>query len=319
MKLLVTGASGFLGGHVVEALHREGHEIIVLARKTSNLSAVKKSIDEVRFGDLTDRESIVEASKDAEMVFHCAGAVKMVAPYKELNKINVEGTLNLMRAIAESGVERIIYASSLGVHGMRNGEGLLKDKYCRSKAEAERVFFDECSKSGIEGVALRPGVIYGPRDFNASYPMFKHAEGGEVMLVGGGNTRFPLIYIEDLVEVFLKAMKKEEASGQSFDLSGEDVTQRRMFQLICDELGIEFSPVSVSYGRAMMTARLSELKSALKGYKGDIVISKFIVQLYGLDHSTDISRAKEYLGFAPFTSLEEGVRKTASWYRSLGL
>jgi nucleoside-diphosphate-sugar epimerase len=318
MKMLITGASGFLGGHVVEALHRGGHETIVLARRTSDLSAVNESIDEVRFGDLTDRDSIVEASKDADMVFHCAGAVKMLGPYKEIRDINVGGTFNLVRAVAESGVERIIYASSLGVHGMRRSDGLPKDKYCRSKAEAEKIFFDECSKSGIEGVALRPGVIYGPRDFNASYPMFKHAEEGKVLLIGGGNTRFPLIYIDDLVEVFLKVMEMEEASGQSFDLSGVDATQRIFFQLICKELGIEFSPVSVSCGKAMMAARMSELKFALKGYRGDVVISRFVVQLYGLDHSPDISRAKELLDFAPSTSLEEGVRKTASWYRTLG-
>jgi len=317
LRLLVTGASGFLGGHVVEAFQKQGHEITVMARRTSDLSAVKESIDEIQYGDMTDLDSMVEASKGVDAILHCAGLVKMVVPYRQLRETNVEGTRKLVRAAAENGVERVIYASSLGVHGMEGDGKKPREKYCRSKAEAEEAFFDECSKGGVDGVALRPGVIYGPRDYTASYPMFRMMEEGNVYLIGDGNTRFPLIYIDDLVDMFLESLRSKRAPGMSFDLTGEEATPGRVFGIIADSLGVDFNPRSVSYKMAMKAAKWGELKAALTGYRGNVDISRFVVQLYGLDHQVDSDEAREVLGFEPSVGLKEGLLRTAEWYRSI--
>jgi nucleoside-diphosphate-sugar epimerase len=317
MRILITGASGFLGGHVVEALDREGNEIVVMARKTSDLSAVEERIDEVRYGDMNDMASLNEATRDIDVVVHCAGAVRMMVPYSHLREINVEGTRRLVSASAESGVGRVIYASSLGVHGLDGTTGRPREKYCRSKAEAEEAFFDECSKGGLEGVALRPGVIYGPRDRTWSFPMFKMVESGNLFLIGNGNTRFPLIYIDDLVEMFVRSIDSKEAVGRSFDLNGEEVTLRRAFENICRCMEKDFEPRMVSYRTAMMAARWGELKAALNGYKKDSSLSRFIVQLYGIDHQIPSKRAREMLGFDPKVGVEEGIETTWQWYRTV--
>jgi len=317
LRLLVTGASGFLGGHVVEAFKKQGHEIAVMARRTSDLSAVEECIDEVRYGDMTDLDSMIKASREVDAILHCAGSVKMVVPYRQLRETNVEGTRKLVRAAAENGVERVIYTSSLGVHGMEGNGKKSKEKYCRSKAEAEEAFFDECSKGGVEGVALRPGVIYGPRDHTASYHMFRMTEKGNVFLIGDGNTRFPLIYIDNLVDMFLESLRSKRAPGRSFDLTGEEATPRRVFGIIANSLGVDFNPKSVSYKMAMKEAKWGELKAALTGYRGNVGISRFIVQLYGLDHQVDSDEARDILGFEPSMGLKEGLLRTAEWYRSI--
>jgi len=316
LRVLITGASGFLGSHVVEFLHEEGLEIVAMARRTSDLSSIEDCIDEVRYGDLMDLGSIVAASKDIDATIHCAGVVKMVTPYKELRGTNVEGTRKVVKACAMNGVGRVIYASSLGVHGMRPDGKRPKEKYCRSKAEAERAFFEECSKEDVGGVALRPGVIYGPRDFTASYPMFKMVESGKTFLIGDGDTRFPLIYIDDLVEVFKTCLDSSSAVGRAFDLTGEEVTSREVFQTISRSLEVDFDPTSISFRKAMIAARVGEMRSFLSGYKSGTTLSRFVVQLYGTDHHIITDRAREMLGFEPKIGLDEGIRRTAQWYLS---
>ncbi len=328
MTSLVTGASGFLGGHVVEALCRRGEKVVILARKTSDISAVKDLPIEVRYGDLRDLESVKQAGKGVDHIYHCAGAVRYVVPYDELYKTNVLSTQNVVIAGAEAGVSRIVHASSLGVSGPEGKVSLdygggysatIKEKYCKSKTKAETMFFRECAQRGVEGVALRPGVIYGPRDYTASYFWFKIVQSGKVAYIGDGRARFPLIYIDDLVRTFLVAGEKEGIEGSAYNLDGPDeVSLRSLYDLISKELGKDIIPAFVTYSYAHFAASLSELRTALGGYKREGGMSKFVVELFGVDHGKiDCARARQELEFDPTTKLEEGIRKTAEWYRSL--
>jgi len=328
MTSLVTGASGFLGGHVVEALCDRGEKVVILARKTSNISAIKDLPIEVRYGDLRDLESVKQAAKGVDLIYHCAGAVRYVVPYAELYAANVESTQNVVIAGAEAGVGRIVHASSLGVAGpegkisLDNGgsySATIKEKYCKSKTEAEIMFFRECNRRGVEGVALRPGVIYGPRDYTASFFWFKIVDSGKVVYIGDGRARFPLIYIDDLVKAFLVAGEKEGITGSAYNLDGpEEVCLRGLYDQISKELGKDIIPAFATYHYSHLAARLSEFRIALGGYKKEPGLSKFVVELFGVDHGkTDCSRAREELGFDPVTGLEEGVGKTAEWYHTV--
>lgn len=325
MDILATGASGFLGGHVVEALVEDGHSVTVLARETSDLSAVRHLDLDIHYGDLTDVESIEKAAEGKEAMVHCAGAVKHVAPYSFLHDVNVKGTKNMVIAASRTGVQRIVHASSLGVRGLGSGGNPdnyrdIKDKYCRSKAEAEVVLFSECEARGIEAVALRPGVIYGPRDFTASYHWFRMVDNGETYLIGDGTNPFPLIYIEDLKEVFVRTLKRDEVSGQAFDLDGEDrASLKRVLELIADELNKDIDPRQINYYLALLMAYISEFRTRLSGYEKNATISKFVVRLFGRgrNYEIDCSKAEEMLDFDGGTPLEEGIKTTAEWYRSI--
>jgi nucleoside-diphosphate-sugar epimerase len=328
MTSLVTGASGFLGGHVVEALCNRGEKVVILARKTSNISAIKDLPIEVRYGDLTDLESVKRAAKGVDRIYHCAGAVRYVVPYDDLYRANVMSAQNVVIAGAGAGVTRIVHASSLGVSGP---EGLMspndkdsyspsiKEKYCRSKTEAEAMFFKECAERGVGGVALRPGVIYGPRDYTASFFWFKIVDSGKVVYIGDGTARFPLIYIEDLVRVFLVAGEKDGILGRAYNLDGpEEVCLKRLYDQVSKELGKHIIPAFVTYHFSHFTARLSEFRVALGGYKKEPGLSKFVVELFGVDHGKiDCSRARLELGFNPTTGIEDGIRRPAEWYKTV--
>lgn len=328
MTSLVTGASGFLGGHVVEGLCERGEKVVILARKTSDISAIKDLPIEVRYGDLTDLESVRRAAKGVDCVYNCAGAVRYVVPYDELYRSNVVSARNVVIAGAEAGAKRIVHTSSLGVTGPEGPISLgesssysasIKEKYCKSKTEAEIAFFNECAERKIEGIALRPGVIYGPRDYTASYFWFKIVDSGKVVYIGDGRTRFPLIYVDDLVRTFLVAGEKDGVTGRAYNLDGaEEVCLRLVYERISKELGRDIIPAFVTYRFSHFTASLSELRVALGGYKKDPGLSKFVVELFGVDHGkADCSRARQELGFNPVTGIEEGMRKTAEWYRTV--
>ncbi len=312
-----------MGGHVVEALVEKGHTVTLLARETSDLSAVEHLGLDVHYGDLNDVDSIEKAAKGKETMVHCAGAVKHVTPYSFLHDVNVKGTRNMVIAASRTGVQRIVHASSLGVRGFGSNGGPenyrnIKDKYCRSKAEAELVLFSECESRDIEAVALRPGVIYGPRDFTASYHWFKMVDNGGTYLIGDGTSPFPLIYIEDLKDVFVEALERD-VSGEAFDLDGENTASlKRVLELIANELDKEIDPREINYYLALLMAYISEFRARLSGYEKEAGISKFVVRLFGSggNKRVDCSKAEEMLGFDGGTPLEEGIRATAEWYKN---
>jgi nucleoside-diphosphate-sugar epimerase len=328
MTNLVAGASGFLGGHVVEELCRRGEEVIVLARKTSNLSALKNLEIEIRYGDLRDPVALKEAMKGVDLVFNCAGSVRFVIPHKEIYEINVAGTERIVSAAAEAGVKRVIHTSSiaaLGPDGFLSPSDLkvnrpdIKYVYSRSKTEAEATFFRKCAEKGIEGVALRPGVIYGPRDFNAAYSWFNFVDTNKARLVGDGTSRFPLIYVSDVVEAFMIASARENVNGRTYNLDGpESVSLKMIYDLISKELGKEPRYKFTPFWMAYFAARMSELKSALGGYKNEPRLSTFVIFLFGKDSERpDCSNARLDLEFRPKIGVKEGISRTAGWYKDL--
>jgi nucleoside-diphosphate-sugar epimerase len=325
---LVTGASGFLGGHVVEELCRRGEEVIVLARRTSNLSALKNLEIEIRYADLRDPVALKEAMKGVDLVFNCAGSVRFVIPYREIYDINVAGTERIVSAAAEAGVRRIIHTSSiaaLGPDGLLSPSNLKVDRpdikygYSRSKTEAEAIFFKMCVEKGIEGVALRPGVIYGPRDSTSAYYWFNFVDTNNAQLVGDGSSRFPLIYISDVVDAFVIASARENVNGKTYNLDGPDgVSLKMVYDLISKELGKEPTYKFTPFWLAYFAAWMSELKSRLGGYKNEPRLSRFVIFLFGKDSERpDCSNAKRDLEFRPKIGLEEGIRETAVWYKDL--
>lgn len=326
MTDLVTGASGFLGGHVVEELCRRGQDVIVLARRTSDLSAIKHLDIEIRYADLRDSVSLKGVLQGVDRVFNCAGSVRFVIPYRGIHDVNVVATENIVRAAAEAGVKRVIHTSSIAALGpdgpisptdLRADRPDIKFVYMRTKTEAEAVFFKKCAETGIEGVALRPGVIYGPRDHTASVYWFNFVQNDQARLVGDGSSRFPLVYISDVVDAFMSASSMENVVGRTYNLDGPDsVTLKRVYDLISRELGKEpkysYSPYWLTYA----VAGMSEMRCALGGYRNEPRISRYIVYLFGKDFDrVDCSNAIRDLEFRPKIGLEEGIRRTAAWYK----
>jgi nucleoside-diphosphate-sugar epimerase len=328
MTSLVTGASGFLGGHVVEELCRRGEDVVVFARKTSDLSAVERLPIEVRYGELRDADSMKGIMADVDIVYNCAGSVRFHQSYAKIHDVNVAGTERLVAAAADAGVEKVVHTSSIAAlgpdgavnpHSVRTDRPDIKNVYSRSKTEAEAAFFKKCEEKGIKGVSLRPGIIYGPRDFTAAYYWFNFINTGNGMLIGDGTTKFPLIYVGDVVDAFMTAAGREGAVGRTYNLDGPEMGRlKAIYDLISAELGKEPNYKSTSYRSAMFAAKMSEFKAALGGYKNEPRFSTFVVFLFGKDHGKiDCSNAIADLDFQPKIGLDEGIKRTAVWYKTL--
>ncbi|MGH7270215.1 MAG: NAD-dependent epimerase/dehydratase family protein, partial [Polyangiaceae bacterium] len=226
MKVLVTGASGFLGGHIVERLSQRGDAVRALVRSTSNRKYIEALARVELFeGSVEDFDRVREAVEGVDAIIHVAGLVKARST-DEFFAINVGGTSNLIQAArgARSGsagtVKRFVFVSSLEACGpSADGSPVPADQespvtaYGRSKLAAEKVVLS--AKDDLSVIILRPGAIYGPRD-GEILDLFKSIQRGVLPLVGGGGAKGMWVYATDCAEACVRALDCQVPSGQAY-------------------------------------------------------------------------------------------------------
>ncbi|KAI9118608.1 hypothetical protein K1719_010940 [Acacia pycnantha] len=233
MKILVTGASGYLGGRLCNALLRKGYSIRVLARRTSDLSALASPADagalEVVYGDVTDYDSLLSACSGCHIIFHLAAVVEPWLPDpSKFFSVNVGGLKNLLEAVKQTKtVEKIIYTSSFFALGPTDGsvadenqvhrEKFFCTEYEKSKAAADKIALQAASE-GIPLVAVYPGVIYGPGKVTAGnivcQLITERFNGRLPGYIGYGNDRFSFSHVDDVVEGHIAVMEKEQPGNR---------------------------------------------------------------------------------------------------------
>jgi nucleoside-diphosphate-sugar epimerase len=309
MRILVTGATGFIGGDLARRLLSEGHEVWALVRKTSRrdgLAAMSVSLAE---GDITDSESFEKAlSLSApDAVYHCAARV-WDSDEKKLLRDNAQGTLNVCRACYAGGVKRLIYLSSVSVVSGNKDvplyDGLpykASDAYGRSKAEAEKVVV-EYREKGLDTVIIRPCMVYGEEEPHALGNIISAVRARRVPILDtpGMDSRLALVYVGNVTEALIKALNKEEALSGSFMIADREViTIRKFLEIIADESGAP-GPFVIPRWVVNIMAVLPPVRRKLKKYFKDRVY--------------DISRAENMLGYNPGITTEEGLRRSVRYW-----
>jgi nucleoside-diphosphate-sugar epimerase len=233
---LVTGASGFIGGHLARRLVREGRLVRVLCRKGSERrlpAAVLRSAEIVR-GDLKDRDSLMRATEGAARVFHCAFEVA-----------NVKGTRWLLEAAKVAEVERFVHLSSVAAFGTpvpryfddNSGYGPNRDAYSRTKAESEKVAFDFHFKTGLPVTVLRPTLVYGPGGSWLEEPL-RMIEQDRMFLLGGARGTCHPCYVENLVDAMILAARHPRAIGRGYIVAdGQSISFREYFDCLAEIAG----------------------------------------------------------------------------------
>jgi len=325
MKIFVTGGTGFTGSHLVQRLVKDGYEVGVLARKSSNTELLKKLGVEIITGDLIDKDLVRKAVNGFDMVYHLA------ALYREGGGIaekpfwdtNVIGTENMLEASMHANVDRFIHCSTVGVHGHISKPPADEDYpynpgdvYQKTKVEGERIALGYFKK-GLPGVIVRPVGIYGPGDLRF-LKMFKYINSGRFIMIGSGEVLYHLTYIDDLVEGFLLCGKKENALGQTYIIGGERYTSlNKLVEIIANSLGVEKPRFRFPFFWPVWTAALlCEVVCYPFGINPPIFRRR--VDIFKKDRAFDISKARKELGYEPNVGLEEGIKKTADWYRERG-
>lgn len=244
MKALVTGANGFTGSHLVQALERQGWEAVGLVRHSSNLERLSGYQGQLAYGDITDRQALQAAMTDVNTVFHTAAYVELGLVNKpEMERVNVEGTRTVLEVAQAVGVSKFVYCSTIGVFGDTGGQVVdetftrtqpdFSSAYDRTKYQAQQLV-DQKAAQGLAAVSVLPSGIFGPGDPHFG-PVLQQFLKGRLKLWAGGDRLTGIVHVDDLVQAMLLAAKR--GTGH-YIISAGELTTREMFALLSQETGI---------------------------------------------------------------------------------
>ena len=322
MKVALTGATGYTGGRLLEALAARGDRVSALARPSSPRPAAPS----VRWveGDLSDRRALQDLVQGVEAVLHVAAVYRTAGhPDAYYRDVNVGGTERLLEEAARAGVKRFVHTSTVGVHGDvrqppadEDAPFAPGDVYQATKAEAEVLARDRGRALGVEVAVVRPGAIYGPGETRL-LKVFRAIARGRYAIVGSGKPFYHLVYIDDLVAGFLLALDRPEAAGQAFIMAGPRyVSQAELAATIARHTGGRVLPVHIPAGPVQFAGDLCEALCVPLGLEPPLHRRR--VDFWTKSRAFSIEKARRLLGYAPQVDVEDGVAKTAAWYREAG-
>jgi ornithine--oxo-acid transaminase len=323
---LVTGATGFIGGHVAQRLVREGYQVRCLVRATSDTSFLDTLNVELAVGDLTDLASLVHAAEGCRYVIHCGAMVSDWGTAREISKTNIEGTRHVLEAAAQASVERFIHVSTTDVYGYPGGAAVdethvatgFSNWYAQTKLEAEAEVRRFENTRGLRVVILRPATVYGPRSVDVVGQMAAAIRAGNMLLVGGGQAIAGLCYIDNLVDAALLALRDDRALGQAFNISdGIDVTWKQFTTDLAKGLGCPPVKWNTPYAVASTLGFSLEVGyrvlRKLTRLHAAPLLSRQAVQVLGKHQDFSTRKAQELLGWAPRVEYAAGLAATLRW------
>ena len=322
MKVLVTGATGFLGSHLASALAARGDTVRALSRGIVGESRRQEANIEIVRGDLKDKDSLREAIAGVDVVCHAAAAMR--GSWREHAETTIQGTKWMLKLSQEAGVKRFIHISSITIYRTwdRESKALIDETcpwdpyperlgpYAYSKVEAEKHAFRYLWQ-GLPVVVIRPGIIYGPGGRvmhpNVGYFVTKKL----FLLVGGGDIPLPLTYVDNTVDGILLAMSNDRAIGQVYNLVDDaTITQREFLDRYKTSVNGRFVTLSLPLPLLLAGAVLAR---QLKRFG----MTSIVTTAYGLNAQYanvrfDAGKARRELGWHPRVALDEGLRCTFS-------
>ena len=324
MASLVTGASGFLGGHLAEALVAQGEEVYVLARSTSSMAHLAHLPVRPIVADLGDIANLRRAVAPVTRIFHCAACSTDWAPWNTYFSANVTGTENLIEAAqSASRLERFIHVSTTDVYGYPAtpcdesqptvDAGL---PYNQTKRLGEMAVWKADAESSLPITIARPATIYGPRgkDFTKEIAVLLRQR--LMATIDGGRARGGFAFVGNVVDAMLLASISPNTIGQAYNLAdGTNASWSEYLRLYAQALGYREPWIELSFENADRLAKVFEgLHSALR-LPGRPLLTRHAVRLLGVDQEFPAIKAQADFQFAPAVSLEEGIARSVAWVR----
>jgi dihydroflavonol-4-reductase len=322
LRVLVTGGSGFTGGHLARTLRARGCDVRVLVRNALRGESLRAAGVELATGDLRDPSSIRRAADGAAVIYNIAALYRQAGlPESVYHEVNASAVRSVIEAAADAGVRRVVHCSTVGVHGdvehpPANEDAPLRpgDVYQVTKLEGERVGRETAARTGVEVVIARPTGIYGPGD-RRLLKLFRGVARRRFVILGSGDIFYHLTYIDDLVEGFRLCGEVPAAAGRTYILAGGEVsTLNELAALIAEEAAVPPPRLHLPVWPFRLAGAACEAVCA--PLKIEPPLYRRRVDFFTKSRAFDIGRARAELGYDPRVGLREGIRRTLAWYRS---
>ncbi len=324
-SVAVTGVTSGVGLRLAELARARGLEVVGLVRDPARSDATRLrglGVELVR-GDLEDEAALTELARGADVLVHLAAHVGDRGRPEEFVRVNVGGTARAVRAAAAGGVRRFVHLSSTAVYG-RPDEGRVDEgwpmrhsgaPYDDTKVDAERVAFATGRELGLEVVALRPPIIYGPYDRNFMPRMVESLQKRRFLLIDGGRAPLNVVWVDHLCDVIFLAAERPEAVGEAFnvmdEVAGRPPSVREVAEVVADAHGLPRPTLAVPYGLAYAASAVLAAVAQRRDPDAVPLITPFVVKILTRHVIYDASKAARLLGFAPRKSALVGLADEA--------
>lgn len=323
--ILVTGATGFLGHHLIPLLIQHGYRVRALVRPTSDVEFLLKHGVELAYAeDISDRASVQRACQGCHQVVHAAGQFRFWGEWHDFWQTNVEGTAAVLEAATAAGVERLVHVSTIAVAGKIAPGQLIdeqfpcepQDGYQITKYQGEQLVLEYQRSRQLPAVVVRPGAFYGPWGRYAFNRLFfeEPLRGWRIRVDKGERITFP-VYAADVAQGILLALEKGRV-GEIYNICGHSFTHNECNQIVSNLAGISRWRMNMPKWAVLS---LAYSWTALSRYTGREPFYPINLRLYVFqDWQVSIAKAQRELGFEP-TPFVEGAQATLDWYRSQGI
>ncbi|MGA2722775.1 MAG: NAD-dependent epimerase/dehydratase family protein [Bryobacteraceae bacterium] len=322
MTALVTGASGFLGGRLVQMLAADGVRVRILARRGAGLRHLAGLPVDVVEGRLADAEALAAAVRGITHIYHCAGCSTDWAPEATFFAANVEGVRNLLAAAAGSGsLRRLLHVSTTDVYGYpcapcdeSHPTADVGLPYNRTKRLGEECVWEARRNTGLPVTVVRPATIFGPRGQAFTADIARHIRQGWMAVIDGGRAPGGFCYVDNAVRAMIQAANTPQAEGRAYNIAdGSGKTWREYVDALADALGKRRPVLDIPSVVALPLARLLEACHRTLRLPGRPLLTRHAVYLLSRNQEYPAERARRELGFAPEIGFAEGVARAVEW------
>ncbi|MBP8172266.1 MAG: NAD-dependent epimerase/dehydratase family protein [Pseudomonas sp.] len=328
MKILVTGASGFIGGRFARFALEQGLTVRVNGRRPEAVQHLTKRGAEFVQGDLSDPDLVHRLCRDVEMVVHCAGAVGTWGTYQHFHQANVVVTQNVIEGCLGQQVRRLVHLSSPSVYfdgkahvGLREEQVPKRfvDHYGATKYLAEQKVM-EAQEFGLEVIALRPRFVTGAGDTSIFPRLIEMHRKGRLMVIGDGLNKVDFTSVQNLNDaLFSSLLAAGPALGKVYNISnGAPVPLWDVVNFVLRQFGLPPVSKHMPFGLAYAAATLNESVCKLLPGRPEPALFRLGVAVMGRDFSLDISRARQYLDYDPQVPIWTALEEFCTWWKVQG-
>lgn len=329
LRALVTGATGFIGTHLIRALADRGVQVRALARTEARGARLLRRDIEVVVGDFADPEVIDGLATDIDVIFHLASV--MTGPGDDFERVDIDGSRRLIEEAKRAGARRIVFTSTMGAYALgdlRDGARVTEEMidvpervghYSRAKLLIERMLMEAHDAGALEAVIVRPGLVFGPglSPYLTHLPHLGSLRGDRYVVFGDGEVPLQLTYVENTVDALWLCATRADAAGQTFTIIDEELpTQRefvrRLAELTGRPLRVTAIPRPIAYALGLGVETAARLTKRKPPTTRRLLLGKTTKLAF------DCSRAARVLGWRPAVSWEEGLRRAVVWANEEG-